>query len=56
MHELSVFCCHNSDCPDFGKRGQGNLTVRRALVRPGDIVRFLLSNGRRRSHSHRAGV
>ncbi|MGH3053686.1 MAG: helix-turn-helix domain-containing protein [Gaiellaceae bacterium] len=27
MHDLSVFCCQNTDCPDFGKRGQDNLTV-----------------------------
>jgi transposase-like protein len=26
-HDFSVFCCQNPDCPDFGKRGQGNLTV-----------------------------
>jgi len=25
--ELSCFCCQNSDCPDHGQRGQGNLTV-----------------------------
>jgi LacI family transcriptional regulator len=27
MHDLSIFCCLNPDCPDFGKRGHGNLTV-----------------------------
>jgi len=27
MHDLRVFCCHNTDCPDFGKRDHGNLTV-----------------------------
>jgi len=27
MHDLSAFCCQNTDCPDCGKRGHGNLTV-----------------------------
>ncbi len=27
MDDLSRFCCPNSDCPDHGKRGAGNLTV-----------------------------
>ena len=27
MDDLSRFCCQNSDCPDFGKRGTENLTV-----------------------------
>jgi len=25
--DLSRFCCQHPDCPDYGKRGQGNLTV-----------------------------
>ena len=25
--DLSAFCCHNPDCPDYGQRGRGNLTV-----------------------------
>ena len=25
--DLSCFCCLNADCPDYGKRGHGNLTV-----------------------------
>jgi len=24
---LSAFCCQNPDCPDYGQRGKGNLTV-----------------------------
>src|SRR5262245_4301646 len=28
MDDLSRFCCLNRDCPDHGKRGAGNLTVR----------------------------
>ena len=27
MDDLRVFCCQNPDCPDYGQRGQGNLTV-----------------------------
>jgi LacI family transcriptional regulator len=27
MDDLSGFCCLNSDCPDHGTRGAGNLTV-----------------------------
>lgn len=27
MEDLSRFCCQNSQCPDYGKRGAGNLTV-----------------------------
>jgi LacI family transcriptional regulator len=27
MEDLSRFCCLNSDCPDHGKRGAGNLSV-----------------------------
>ena len=27
MDDLSRFCCQNSHCPDYGKRGAGNLTV-----------------------------
>jgi LacI family transcriptional regulator len=27
MDDLSCFCCQNQECPDYGKRGHGNLTV-----------------------------
>ncbi len=27
MDDLSGFCCLNSDCSEYGKRGAGNLTV-----------------------------
>jgi len=27
MDDLSRFCCQNSECPDYGKRGGGNLPV-----------------------------
>jgi LacI family transcriptional regulator len=25
--DVGAFCCQNPDCPDFGQRGLGNLTV-----------------------------
>jgi transposase-like protein len=27
MDDLSRFCCQNSECPEYGKRGRGNLSV-----------------------------
>ena len=27
MDDLSRFCCQNLECPDYGKRGAGNLSV-----------------------------
>ena len=27
MDDLNRFCCLDPDCPDYGKRGHGNLTV-----------------------------
>ncbi len=27
MDDLKRFCCQNSDCPDYGRRDHGNLTV-----------------------------
>ncbi len=27
MDDLSQFCCQNKECPAYGKRGAGNLTV-----------------------------
>jgi len=27
MDDLSLFCCQNSQCPDFGRRDAGNLTL-----------------------------
>ena len=27
MDDLSKFCCQNSECEDYGKRGAGNLSV-----------------------------
>src|SRR5512135_3319000 len=28
MHPIEHFCCQNSQCPDAGRRGHGNLTFR----------------------------
>jgi transposase-like protein len=27
MDDLGRFCCQNPNCPDYGQRGRGNLTV-----------------------------
>ena len=27
MDDLSAFCCQNAECPAYGKRGAGNLSV-----------------------------
>jgi transposase-like protein len=27
MDDLSTFCCQDQECPDYGRRGHGNLTV-----------------------------
>jgi transposase-like protein len=27
VDDLSQFCCQNPECPDYGRRGHGNLTV-----------------------------
>ena len=27
QEDLTRFCCQNEQCPDYGKRGLGNLTV-----------------------------
>jgi transposase-like protein len=37
--DLSRFCCLNAECPDYGKRAHGNLTV---PMRYGDQGRRLL--------------
>jgi transposase-like protein len=37
--DLSAFCCQNPKCPDYGQRGQGNLT---APMRYGPQQRRLL--------------
>jgi transposase-like protein len=37
--DLSAFCCQNAQCPDYGQRGKGNLTV---PMRYGSTQRRLL--------------
>jgi transposase-like protein len=27
VDDLSIFCCQNQECPDYGRRDHGNLTV-----------------------------
>jgi hypothetical protein len=39
QEDLSPFCCQNEGCPDYGKRGHGNLTV---CMRYGKCQRRLL--------------
>jgi LacI family transcriptional regulator len=39
MDDLGRFCCQNRDCPLYGQRGQGNLTV---CARYGTTERRLL--------------
>jgi LacI family transcriptional regulator len=39
MDDLKVFCCQNTDCSAYGRRGQGNLTV---CARYGPLQRRLL--------------
>src|SRR5262245_7486741 len=39
MDDLTCFCCLSPDCPDYGKRGAGNLTV---CARYGQYQRRLL--------------
>ena len=43
--DLSRFCCQNQDCPDYGTRGIGNLTVCAGAIAPmprisAEIARF----------------
>lgn len=37
MKELSKFWCINSQCPDYGKRGQGNISVHHIYGRNKEI-------------------
>ena len=49
--DLSEFCCLNKDCPDYGKKGKGNIRVKeryesknRALLRCNSLSARLSSN------------
>ena len=60
MEDLARFCCQNTECPDYGKRHAGNLTVcdrygpnqeRRMLASP--RVRHAFPNAKERRSSER---
>lgn len=53
--DLSRFCCQDPGCPDYGKRGQGNLTVcgRYGKTRP---IRLLYCRTCKARFSERKGT
>jgi transposase-like protein len=55
MDDLSRFCCLNSDCPEHGKRGAGNLTVTHRYG-PGKGRRMLRCRACRSRFSERKGT
>ena len=55
MDDLSRFCCLNSDCPDHGQRGTGNLTVPH-LYGPGKARRMLRCRTCKARSSERKGT
>ena len=55
MDDLSLFCCLNSGCPDFGRRGAGNLTVTGRLGKQRQF-RQLYCRGCRARFSERKGT
>src|ERR1700756_136986 len=55
MDDLSRFCCLNSRCPDFGRRGGGNLTVTGRLGKSGQY-RQLYCRSCRARFSERKGT
>ena len=55
MDDLSRFCCLNSGCPDFGRRGAGNLTVTGRLGKQRQF-RQLYCRGCRARFSERKGT
>ena len=55
MEDLSRFCCFNSDCPDRGKRGAGNIAPR-AFYGPGKSRRLLYCKTCKRRFSERKGT
>ena len=55
MDDLSRFCCLNSDCPDHGKRGAGNLTVT-GRYGPGKARRMLRCRTCKARFSERKGT
>jgi transposase-like protein len=55
MDDLSQFCCLNSDCTDYGKRGSGNLTVTHRYG-PGKSRRMLRCRTCKARFSERKGT
>jgi transposase-like protein len=55
MDDLSRFCCLNSDCPEYGQRGAGNLTVT-SRYGPGKARRMLRCRTCKARFSERKGT
>jgi LacI family transcriptional regulator len=55
MDDLARFCCLNSDCPDHGKRGAGNLSVT-SRYGPGKSRRMLRCRTCQARFSERKGT
>jgi LacI family transcriptional regulator len=55
MDDLSRFCCLNSDCPEHGRRGAGNLTVCHRYG-PGKSRRMLRCRACKARFSERKGT
>ena len=55
MDDLSRFCCLNSECPEYGKRGVGNLTVT-SRYGPHKERRMLRCNACKARFSERKGT
>ena len=55
MDDLPHFCCLNSGCPDYGKRGAGNLTVT-SRYGPQKERRMLRCNACKARFSERKGT
>ena len=55
MDDLSRFCCLNSDCPEQGKRGAGNLNVT-SRYGPGKTRRMLRCRVCKSRFSERKGT
>ncbi|CAN5482040.1 hypothetical protein BH24ACT5_BH24ACT5_32020 [soil metagenome] len=55
MDDLSRFCCLNSDCPEYGRRGAGNLTVPHRYG-PGKARRMLRCRTCKARFSERKGT
>jgi len=55
MDDLQAFCCQNPDCPDYGRRGQGNLRVA-FRYGPGKRRRYLACRTCQQRFSERQGT